>query len=81
MKIAIELPALGFDMETGRIGSWLKEVGEAVTEGEAIAEIETEKAVVDLESPASGTLVERCFAPGADVPVGTVLGYIEDGAA
>ena len=81
MKVAIELPALGFDMETGRIGSWLKQVGEAVTEGEALAEIETEKAVVDLESPATGTLVELRFEPGDEVPVGEVLGYIEDGAA
>lgn len=80
MKIAVELPALGFDMESGRIGSWLKAVGDRVSEGESLAEIETEKAVVDLESPATGTVVELRFAAGDEVPVGEVLGYIEDGA-
>lgn len=79
MRVRIDLPALGFDMESARLNLWSKSVGDAVTEGETIAEIETEKATVELESPATGTIVELCFAAGVDVPVGEVLGYIDDG--
>lgn len=80
MRIAIDLPALGFDMESGTVGNWLKQIGETVEQGDPLAEIETEKAVVDIEAPASGTLVEICFEAGAEVPVGSVLGYLDDGS-
>ena len=43
-RTAIEMPKLGYDMETGTIGEWLKQVGDAVARGDVIAEIETEKA-------------------------------------
>ena len=39
-RVAIELPALGFDMETGRLASWLKQVGDTVRKGDAIADLE-----------------------------------------
>lgn len=80
MRVAIDLPALGFDMESGTVGSWLKQVGDTVEQGDPVAEIETEKAAVDIEAPASGTLVEIAFEVGAEVPVGSVLGYIDDGS-
>lgn len=76
-RIPIEMPKLGYDMETGTIGSWLKQVGEAVTRGEVIAEIETDKTTVEMEATASGTLVEQTLAPGEEVPIGTVIGYID----
>ena len=53
-RIAIEMPKLGYDMETGVISEWLKKVGDTVSRGEAIAEIETEKATVEMEATASG---------------------------
>jgi pyruvate dehydrogenase E2 component (dihydrolipoamide acetyltransferase) len=76
-RIAIDLPALGFDMETGRLAAWLKQVGDTVLKGDAIAEVETEKATVDLEAPADGTIVELVVAEGTDVEVGTTLGWLE----
>jgi pyruvate dehydrogenase E2 component (dihydrolipoyllysine-residue acetyltransferase) len=76
-RIAIDLPALGFDMETGRLAAWLKQVGDTVRKGDAIAEVETEKATVDLEAPADGTIVELVVAEGSDVEVGTTLGWLE----
>ena len=76
-RIAIELPALGFDMETGRLGAWLKQVGDTVRKGDAIAEVETEKATVDLEAPADGTVVELVVPEGTEVEVGTTLGWLE----
>jgi pyruvate/2-oxoglutarate dehydrogenase complex dihydrolipoamide acyltransferase (E2) component len=76
-RIAIEMPKLGYDMETGAIAEWLKKPGDKVSRGEAIAEIETEKATVEMEATASGTLVEQTLGPGEEVPVGTVIGYLE----
>lgn len=78
-RIAIEMPKLGYDMETGRIAAWVKQVGDSVSRGDVIAEIETEKSTVEMEATASGTLVEQTLEPGKDVPVGTVIGYLESG--
>ena len=76
-RIPIEMPKLGYDMEEGTIGSWLKQVGDSVTRGEPLAEIETDKTTVEMESTHSGTLVEQTLAAGEEVPVGTVIGYLE----
>ena len=76
-RIAIEMPKLGYDMESGTLGSWLKQVGDSVARGDAIAEIETDKTTVEMESTHSGTLVEQTLAAGEEVPVGTVIGYLE----
>jgi biotin carboxyl carrier protein len=74
----IEMPKLGYDMETGRVGSWLKKVGDRVTRGEPIAEIETEKSTVEMEATASGTLAEITAEAGAELPVGEVIGYLDE---
>lgn len=80
MRIPIEMPRLGYDMEQGRISSWLKQVGDPVTRGEAIAEIETEKATVDMEALDDGVLVEIVHDAGAEVSVGEPIGYLEQSA-
>lgn len=79
-RVAIEMPKLGYDMETGRIGSWVSKVGDKVTRGDVIAEIETDKATVEMEALASGTLVEIVAPAGAELPVGEVIGYLDDEA-
>ena len=79
-RIAIEMPKLGYDMESGKIGSWVKQVGDTVARGDVLAEIETEKSTVDMESTAAGTLVEIVAEAGAELPVGEVIGYLDDGA-
>ena len=79
-RIAIEMPKLGYDMESGKVGGWLKKVGDKVSRGEAIAEIETEKSTVEMESAAAGTLVEIVAAAGTELPVGQVIGYLDDEA-
>jgi pyruvate/2-oxoglutarate dehydrogenase complex dihydrolipoamide acyltransferase (E2) component len=78
-RIPIEMPRMGYDMETGTIAAWTKQVGDSVARGEVIAEIETEKSTVEMEALAAGTLVEQTLAPGQEVPVGTVIGYLDDG--
>jgi pyruvate/2-oxoglutarate dehydrogenase complex dihydrolipoamide acyltransferase (E2) component len=77
MKIAITMANLGYDMETGKIVSWLKEVGDRIERGEPIAEVETDKTNVEMEALASGTLVEVTRPAGSDVPVGETIGFLE----
>lgn len=68
---------LGFDMETGVIGNWLKNVGDRIERGEPIAEIETDKATIEMEASESGTLAEIVAEVGTEVPVGEVIAYLE----
>jgi pyruvate dehydrogenase E2 component (dihydrolipoamide acetyltransferase) len=77
MRAEIRMPNLGADMDTGKIAAWLKNVGDPVERGEVIAEIETDKATVEMESLQSGTLVEIVAEVGSELPVGDVIAYIE----
>lgn len=79
-RIPIEMPKLGYDMETGTVSGWLKHVGDAITRGEVIAEIETDKATVEMEATASGTLAEIVHDAGDEVPIGEPIAWLEDGA-
>lgn len=79
-RIPVQMAKLGYDMEKGRIASWSRKVGDKISRGDVIAEIETEKAAVEMEALVSGQLVEIVHAAGDEVPVGDVIGYIEDGA-
>jgi len=78
VSTSVRMPNLGAEATEGRVSSWLKSAGDPVTEGEAIAEIETDKATLDLEAPASGILREILVPAGADAPVGAVLATIEE---
>ncbi|MEO8632738.1 MAG: lipoyl domain-containing protein [Chloroflexota bacterium] len=80
-RVAIEMARFGYDMETGTIAKWAKKVGDAVKRGEVVAEVETAKTSVEMEALASGTLVEIVHEAGSEVPVGTVIGYLEDGTS
>ncbi len=77
MRTPIKMPNLGTEATTGRIIGWLRGVGDTVAAGDVVAEVETEKALVELEAPATGTIVEITQPKGADVPVGEVLAVIE----
>ena len=79
-RIAIEMPRLGYDMETGKVAGWLKKVGDPITRGDVIAEIETEKSTVEMEALASGTLAEIVHGMGDEVAVGVPIAWLEDGA-
>ncbi|MDX6573650.1 MAG: hypothetical protein QOC86_2806 [Gaiellales bacterium] len=77
MRAEVRMPNLGADMDTGKIAAWLKKVGDPVERGEVIAEIETDKATVEMESLQAGTLVEIVAEVGSELPVGDVIAYIE----
>jgi pyruvate dehydrogenase E2 component (dihydrolipoamide acetyltransferase) len=77
MATEIRMANLGFDMESGVVGNWLKQVGDKVERGEAIVEVETDKATIEMEATQSGTLVEIVAEQGQEVPVGEVIAYLE----
>jgi pyruvate dehydrogenase E2 component (dihydrolipoamide acetyltransferase) len=70
------MPALGVAQETGRVLKWLKTNSEQVIEGELLLEIETDKATVELDAPASGILRDVTAFAGDEVPVGTIIARI-----
>ena len=70
------MPALGMAQETGTVVQWKKRAGDQVVKGEPLLEVETDKAVVEVESPASGTLAAISAEAGAEVPVGTAIALI-----
>ena len=78
MTTPIKLPNLGADASEARIVAWRRRPGDLVAAGELIAEIETDKANVDLEAPVSGRLAEILAPEGSEVAVGTVIATIED---
>ena len=79
-RIAIAMPVLGFEQDSGTLAGWLKRVGDRIERGEAIAEIETEKVTVELEAVDAGTLVEVAAEAGSTVAVGDPIGWLDDGA-
>jgi pyruvate dehydrogenase E2 component (dihydrolipoyllysine-residue acetyltransferase) len=70
------MPALGMNQETGRLVEWLRREGESVTRGEPLMEVETDKATVEVEAPASGVLAGVTARPGDEVPVGRAVALI-----
>ncbi len=77
----VVLPNLGFGMEEGRLIAWLKKPGDAVRKGEAIAEIEGDKATVELQAVVDGVLEEIVAPANTVVPVGGVLARVRTGSA
>lgn len=76
MAISVVMPALEMAQETGKLISWLKKEGEAVAKGEPLLEIETDKAVMEIESPGDGVLAGVKVQAGTEVPVGRTIAWI-----
>jgi pyruvate dehydrogenase E2 component (dihydrolipoamide acetyltransferase) len=76
MAISVVMPALEMAQETGKLISWLKQEGETVAKGEPLLEIETDKAVMEIESPGEGILAAVKAQAGAEVPVGQTIAWI-----
>ena len=75
MATEVILPKVDMDMATGRISRWLVPEGATVKQGDPLFEIETDKAAMEIEAPASGLLRNR-VAEGSDVPVGNAVAWI-----
>jgi pyruvate dehydrogenase E2 component (dihydrolipoamide acetyltransferase) len=76
MAISVVMPALEMAQETGKLISWLKKEGESVAKGEPLLEVETDKAVMEIESPAAGVLAGIKVDAGVEVPVGRTIAWI-----
>ena len=70
------MPKLGADMTAGTLVAWLKKPGDSVTRGDIIAEVDTDKGVIEVEVFATGKLEKLLVEPGTKVPVGTPLAII-----
>jgi len=76
MAFSVVMPALEMAQETGKLIAWRKKEGDSVSKGEPLLEIETDKAVVEVEAPADGVLAGIKASEGAEIPVGQTIAWI-----
>jgi pyruvate/2-oxoglutarate dehydrogenase complex dihydrolipoamide acyltransferase (E2) component len=69
----VTMPKWGMSMQEGLLSEWLVSVGDEVTEGQALATVETEKVDAEIESPQAGVVAELLVEAGTEVEVGTVI--------
>jgi pyruvate dehydrogenase E2 component (dihydrolipoamide acetyltransferase) len=72
----VEMPKMGDTMETGKILSWIKKVGDVVKKGEPLAEVETDKVNIEIESFYNGTLRKILVSEGESAPIGASIALI-----
>ena len=78
MATQFKLAAMGHTMETGRVVEWHVSEGESIDEGQLLISIETDKTVVDVNSPVSGVLLKTVGQVDGEYDVGDVLAWIGD---
>jgi len=76
MAELINMPKLGFDMKEGQLINWSKQVGDPVSKGDILAEIESDKATIEVEAFTEGTLLQTLVAEGDWVPIGAPIAVI-----
>jgi len=76
MAVSVVMPALEMAQESGKVISWRKREGEKVSKGEPLLEVETDKAVVEVESPGDGILSAISAREGAVIPVGQTIAWL-----
>jgi pyruvate/2-oxoglutarate dehydrogenase complex dihydrolipoamide acyltransferase (E2) component len=76
VPITVKLPKWGLTMEEATIIEWLARPGQPVSQGDVLANVESEKAEIELPSPASGVFAKVLVGDGQTVPVGTDLAVI-----
>ncbi|HCP73910.1 MAG TPA: 2-oxo acid dehydrogenase subunit E2, partial [Ktedonobacter sp.] len=77
----VNMPRLSDTMQEGTIAHWLKKLGDEIKKGDILAEIETDKATMDLEAYEEGTLQKILVQEGETVPIGQAVALIGSGAA
>ena len=76
MATTVVMPQMGYDMREGTVVRWRKREGEEVSRGDVIAEIETDKATVEMEAYSNGVLARIVVEEGKTVPVGELIAVI-----
>ena len=77
MRIEIRAPSLAESVATGTLLAWRKKAGERVVRDETVADVETDKVILEISAPASGTLADLMLAEGAEVKAGQLLAYVD----
>uniref|UniRef100_UPI002ACD8FA3 lipoyl domain-containing protein n=1 Tax=Chloroflexus sp. TaxID=1904827 RepID=UPI002ACD8FA3 len=77
----VTMPRLSDTMSEGTVGRWLKKIGDSIAVGEIIAEIETDKATMELEAFEAGVLQQILVPEGQTVPIGQPIAIIGNGSA
>jgi pyruvate/2-oxoglutarate dehydrogenase complex dihydrolipoamide acyltransferase (E2) component len=77
MPELVEMPKLGMTMEVGTIVKWCKKEGDFINEGEPLLEVMTDKAVMDIESPATGFVYKLLAKEGEEIKVGKLIAVIK----
>ena len=78
MAEIVSMPKLGFDMKEGTLVRWIKLEGDIVSKGDVVAEIETDKATVEVESTFAGVLLKQLVEPDSSVPIGDPIAVIAE---
>jgi 2-oxoglutarate dehydrogenase E2 component (dihydrolipoamide succinyltransferase) len=81
MSVNVVVPEVGESIVDARVSKWLKKEGDAVSVGDPLVELETDKIDLEVAAPQAGVLSRIAHADGADVKVGEVLGVIDEGSA
>ncbi len=81
MSVNVVMPQVGESVSSGVIAAWLKNLGDPVGKDEPIVSVETDKATVDVPSPAAGRLAQARFEAGSEVRIGDVLAVVEEGVS
>jgi len=76
MAELIAMPKLGFDMQEGTLVAWLKQPGDTVAKGDVLAEIETDKATVEVEAFVEGTMLQLLVAENTILPIGAPIAVV-----
>ena len=77
MRFEVKMPSASAEMQTGSVVEWLKAVGDRVERGESLAQIQTDKATLELESRVTGIVSEILAKVDEEVAVGTVIATVE----
>jgi len=78
--VEVILPKVDMDMETGVIAKWHVAAGDRVADGDILFDMETGKAMMEVEAPAAGVIRELALVDGAELPVGTRVAWIDTDA-
>jgi pyruvate dehydrogenase E1 component alpha subunit len=76
MAVPIKIPDIGTTVEEVAVYSWLVEEGDAIARGDVIAEIETDKAIVEFESPVEGVLLQKVVPEGGEAGLGDIIAWV-----
>jgi pyruvate dehydrogenase E2 component (dihydrolipoamide acetyltransferase) len=79
MPVEVVLPKVDMDMESGVIAEWKVAEGDRVNQGDVLFEMETGKAMMEVEAPGTGVIRDLARITGEPVPVGTIVAWIDAG--